>query len=206
MTIERGQPWGEPGTLPGDGIVVRSDGEARDIVTEARRHGRPIPPLGLLGGDLCQTMGGRGDHERLRHGGGIRVPIDLGIAVVDGQEHCFVAHLVARRSWWWGRIFAAMNAQWLGRWNVATAGHPNDGRLDIFDVSPRMTMPDRRKARRRLPTGLHVPHPDITVKRSPRPVTVTFDRPLRVWLDGERIGRATTVTVQVEPDALDCYV
>ena len=66
MTIEKGQPWGTTGPLADDGIVVASDAEARAVVTAARRDDRPIPELGLVGGDLCRTVGGRGDRDRLR--------------------------------------------------------------------------------------------------------------------------------------------
>jgi len=56
MTIEKGEAWGSPGTLPSDGLVVRSDAEARAIVEQARRAAEPVPTLGLLGGDLCRTV------------------------------------------------------------------------------------------------------------------------------------------------------
>ena len=52
--------------MPVDGVVVRSDGEARAVVEAARRAGEPVPALGLLGGDLCRTLGGKGDEARLR--------------------------------------------------------------------------------------------------------------------------------------------
>ncbi len=58
MPIAKGQPWGEPGAFPEDGVVVDSDAAARAVVEEARRERRPIPTLGLLGGDLCRTLGG----------------------------------------------------------------------------------------------------------------------------------------------------
>ena len=60
LTIAKGEAWGAPGGLPRHGVVVRSDAEARAIVTAARRADEPIPPLGLLGGDLCRTLGGTG--------------------------------------------------------------------------------------------------------------------------------------------------
>src|SRR5690606_11974114 len=64
----------------------------------------PISPLGLVGGDLCRTLGGRGDVDRVRSDAGMRLPTDLGAVLLDGVQHWFVAHLVARRSWWRGRI------------------------------------------------------------------------------------------------------
>ena len=102
MTIEKGQPWGTPGALPSDGIVVRTDAEARAIVERARRAGAPVPALGLLGGDLCRTVGGAGDEARLRSADAVQLPVDLGAALIDGRLHWFVAHLVVRRRWWRG--------------------------------------------------------------------------------------------------------
>lgn len=205
MTIRKGEEWGEAGALPEGAATVRDDAEARDLVTAARRAGEDPPPLGLLGGDLCRTLGGRGDEARLRSDAAMRLPVDLGSVLLDGVQHWFVAHLVARRSWWRGRIVAAMNAEFVGAWDVAPRAHPNDGVLDVVDVAPAMSLADRVKARGRLGTGAHLPHPAISVSRRSA-VQVTFDRPTPVWLDGVRVGEARNLSVRVEPDALVCVV
>lgn len=203
MTVERGATWGRPGSLPDDGVVVRSDAEARAVVERARRAGAPIPVLGLAGGDLCRTVGGTGDEGRLRSAEAVLLPVDLGAVLVDGRLHWFVAHLVARSSWWRGRIIAAMNAEFHGTWDVAPRSHPNDGRLDVLDV--RLGLTDRWKAWRRLPSGTHVPHPDIDVRRTGA-VQLDLRPPLSVWLDGVPVGPARTLSIRVEPDALTVVV
>ena len=205
MTIRKGEEWGEAGGLPAGGAIVRTDAEARDRVTAARRAGDDPPTLGLLGGDLCRTLGGRGDEARLRSEAAMRLPVDLGSVLVDGMQHWFVAHLVARRSWWSGRIVAVMNAEFVGAWDVAPRAHPNDGVLDVVDVAPAMSLTYRVKARGRLATGAHLPHPAITVSRRSA-VQLTFDRPTPVWLDGVRVGEARNLSVRLEPDALVCVV
>ncbi len=205
MTVGRGQPWGEPGPLPDGGVVVRSDAEAREVVTAARRVGEALPVLGLAGGDLSRTLGGRGDVARLRSAGAQRVPVDLGAVLVDGVQHWFVAHLVARRSWWRGRIVAAMNAEFLGPWDVAPRAHPGDGKLDVVDVAATMPLADRLRARHRLPTGAHLPHPAIAVSRRPA-VQFDLDAPTPVWLDGERVGDARRLSIRLEAGALQCVV
>jgi hypothetical protein len=203
VTIAKGEPWGEPGPLPPHGVVVRSDREARAIVTAARRANEPIPPLGLLGGDLCRTLGGTGDEDRLRSASAMRLPVDLGAVLVDGRLHWFVAHLIARRSWWRGRVVAVMNAQYLGAWDVAPRGHPDDGRLDVLDAD--LPLDERWQVRARLRSGTHVPHPRIDEKHVTA-VQVDLERPTPVFLDGEELGPATALAVRVEPDALVCVV
>lgn len=204
MVIRKGEPWGEPGApLPPDGVIVRSDAEARAVVTEARRAGRPVPALGLLGGDLCRTLGGTRSEARLRSPEATTLPVDLGAVLVDGRLHWFVAHLVARRRWWSGRVVAAMNAQYLGDWDVAPRGHPNDGRLEVLDGA--LPLGQRLEARKRLRTGTHVPHPAIEQHRVAAH-QVAFERPTPVYLDGLPLGMARNLSIRVEPDALRCVI
>jgi hypothetical protein len=203
VPIRKGEPWGDTGPLPSDAVIVRSDAEARAVVTEARRAGTPVPPLGLLGGDLCRTLGGAGDERRLRSGQATRVPVDLGAVLIDGRLHWFVAHLVARRSWWRGRAVVAMNAQYLGPWDVAPRGHPNDGRLDVLDGD--LPLGTRWQVRSRLVTGTHVPHPGIE-ERHVQALQVDLDRATPIRLDGDLVGEARSLSLRVEPDALRCIV
>lgn len=195
MTIEKGVAWGLPGSLPPDGVVVGSDAEAREIVERARRSRRPIPVLGLRGGDLCRTLGGPGELTST-------FDVDLGSVLVDGRLHWFVAHLVAR-SRWWGRAVVAMNAQWRGEWNLAPKGHPNDGALDFLDA--RLGPGDRLKVRTRLASGTFLPHPAIK-SRHVAAAQFEFSRARPVELDGTAAGRARTLSVRVEPDALKVVV
>jgi hypothetical protein len=195
MTIEKGQAWGEPGTLPADGVTVGSDHAARAIVEAARRANAPLPVLGLTGGDLCRTLGGPGPLAT-------SFTVDVGAVLVDGRLHWFVAHLVAR-SRWWGSTLAVMNAQWRGPWNLGPRAHPNDGVLDVFEAT--LGWADRFKVRARLGAGTHLPHPGI---RQRRVAAVQFDflRPTPVELDGERVARARTLSIRLEPDALKVVV
>lgn len=203
MAIRRGVDWGGTGPLPPDGVVVADDAEARAVVTEARRADREPPPLGLLGGDLCRTLGGRGDRARIEHGEATQVTVDLGAVLADGRLHWFVAHLASRRTWLAGPVVVAMNAQWLGRWNVAPRAHPGDGRLDTFEVD--MGLGDRLKARARLREGSHLPHPGIVERRT---AAAQFDlgRSQPLHLDGAAAGSARMLSVRVEPDALRVVV
>lgn len=203
MTVRKGEPWGGSGALPDDGIVVDSDLAARRVVTDSRRGNRPIPPLGLLAGDLARTCGASGRKDRLRGPDAQTLPVDLGEVLVDGALHFFVAHLVARRSWWRGPVVAAMNAQFLGDWDVAPRSHPGDGRLDLLQAD--LSIGDRLKARTRLRSGTHVPHPGISERRV-KAVQLDLAPRTSVWLDGERVGEARALSVRVVPDALTVVV
>ena len=200
MTVEKGVPWGAPGPLPATAVVVRSDAEARAALEQARKERRDLPPLGLLGGDLCRTLGGRGDEARLRGGDVHLAPADLGEVLLDGRVRYFVAHVVVRKGWWRGPLVAAMNAQFIGAWDVAPRAHPGDGLLDVVEVDASMGVGERWKAWRRLPAGAHLPHPKIAVRRVP---AVQLDvAGLGVWLDGERQPPAHALSIRLKPDAV----
>jgi len=198
VSVRRGEPWGEPGALPEGAVVVRSDAEARAALEEARRARRPVPALGLLAGDLCRTLGGRGALATV-------VRCDLGEALVDGKVRLFVAHAVVRgRSLWRGSVVAAMNAQFAGRWDVAPRAHPGDGSLDVVEVAAGLSLADRWKAWRRLAAGTHVPHPGIAVRRASALQLDVAGR--RVVLDGEVLAPARTLSLRLEPAALTVVV
>lgn len=199
MPIGKGDPYGEPGELPEGGVIVGSDAEAAAVLRAARRDHRPLPALGLLGGDLCRTLGGGGGGKELQ---GVRFTVDLGEALLDGRLHLFVAHLVARTRLW-TRAFVAMNAQYVGDWDLGPRAHPNDGLLDTYDahLPPNQLLP----VRARLHHGAHLPHPGIKERRTAA-LQVELERPLAVRLDGAGAGKAQVLSVRVQPDALTVVV
>jgi hypothetical protein len=198
VPIAKGSSYGEPAPVPDGLVVVRSDAEARKVLEDARRERRPYPPLGLLAGDLCRTLGGGAGPELA----GVRFPVDLGVVLADGRLHLFVASLVARTRLW-TRAFVAMNAQYLGPWDLGPRSHPGDGLLDTYDVrlKPGQLLP----VRARLPAGSHLPHPGIKERRVPA-LQVELDRALPLRLDGDLVGRARVLSLRVEPDALVVFV
>ena len=203
MTIRRGEAYGATGTLASTGAVARSDAEASALVAEARRRAEPPPMIGLLGGDLCRTLGGEGDESRLHGDEAVRFPVDLAIADIDGVERYFLAHLIVRGRWWRGRTVAPMNAQWLGDWDLGPRSHPNDGLLDVSDGA--LGLADRLAARSRVRTGTHLPHPAIATSRVAHFAT-ELGPGRRAWIDGVSIGPVRTLSVRVEPDAVTVVV
>ena len=204
MTIRKGVEWGSEQPRPAGLVELADDAAYGRLVDECRRTGRPIPPTTLRAGGLARTLGAPlPGAVPGRPGPTTQVlPIDLGRARLDGVDHWFAAHLVARRSWWYGPVVAVMNAEFLGDWDVAPRSHPNDGRLDVVEVDAALPIGQRWRARSRLPRGEHVPHPLITERRV-REQAWTFARPMRIWLDGVAHGRVRHLEVAVEPDAAE---
>lgn len=186
-----------------DGVLVRTDAEARAVIEEARRANRPLPELGLLGGDLCRTLGGRGDADAIRSPQAWRFAVDVGAVLLDGRLFWFSAHLAARRRGWAGEALVAMNAAWRGNWNLGPRAHPGDGLLDISHG--RLSVGDRLLARRRVGTGDHLPHPNIRHSRTGAFQTV-LEQPLVVELDGQPVQRVANLSIRVEPAALTVVV
>ncbi len=216
MTIRKGEEWGTLRVPSGPIAVVGSDADARSLIEVALADGAPIPTIGLIGGDLMRTLGGTGDRARFTgHQPIPHLPIDLVRVVADDdRETIFVAHLIARRSWWQGQVTAVMNAQFLtddrrrghrAAWDVAPRSHPNDGRCDVVTASADLSARQRWMARPRLLLGTHVPHPLITVRQhSLATLDLAAETPL--WVDGRRWGSARRLRLTVEPDAFTVCV
>ncbi len=201
MTIEKGQAWGVAVPSPADLRIVPTDRDARDFVVRQRERGTRLQPVGLGGGDMARTMGG----GQGRFPGTVtQATIDLLRVQAGDRTTWAVAHVVARRTWHRGEVLFAMNAEFLGAYDVAPRSHPNDGKVDIVHVAANMPWRVRRAAARRARTGTHLPHPQLTTRQVAHH-SVTFVRPLVLWVDGVRWGNAANLTITVEPDALTVY-
>lgn len=208
MTIRPGQPWGQPVARPSDLIVVPSDAELASALAHT-----PTSAVGVGGGDLARTLGVTSARAASLTAQDTvnEYPIDLLQVRLDDADTPIVAvaHVVARSprtrgGRLRGRIVAVMNAEFLGTWDLAPRGHPNDGRVEVVEVDPSMSIRDRLAARRRLPAGTHVPHPSIST-RSVRTASWRFEPPLDVEVDGRRVGRASSMSIDVAADAATVY-
>jgi hypothetical protein len=196
VTIRKGQEWGTAVSRPADLLVCAGDAElAGEVAAGSSR------PLAVAGGDLARTAGSAGERSTLQ-----RVPVDVLEVTADHESLHAVAHVVARARWWWpGPVVGVFNSEYLGTWDVAPRSHPNDGVADVLEVNRAMPLRARLQARRRLPTGTHLPHPMISSRRATQ-VSWRFERPLHLYVDGRRHGRVRELRVTVRPDAFHLYV
>ena len=202
MTIERGRPWGTTATVPADAVRVPSDADFSAL---------PAGTCAIVtGGDLWDAtgrpcVGAAGTACTL-------VPIDALECTItwdDGSTTTVVAVSRVEVGTWMRpghRYVCVTNAGMVDGANLAPRAHPNDGRLDVLEVSASMPWRQRAQARRRSRTGSHLPHPDISVAQS---ATVNVTRRVpheRLVLDGTvrptNRSRAAwvSVTVAVLPD------
>ncbi|MEO7369901.1 MAG: hypothetical protein ABI949_18340 [Ilumatobacteraceae bacterium] len=202
MTIRKGEAWGEPAVCPTGLRVVSNDRELRDWVIWHRTRDQPIRDLGVADGDLARTCGGATGERPAA----AKVTVDaMRVTLDDGEPTWGVAHVVARRSWLRGEVALAMNAQFLGPYDVAPRSHPNDGKIDVLLVDASMGWRERLQARQRARNGSHLPHRHLSM-RPASDVDLHFARPMVVWIDGVRCGSARHVEISAEPDAFTAYV
>ncbi len=195
MTIRRGEEWGTTVARPPDLLVASSDADLAQFVTAD-----PTRALGTTAGDLHRAVGSPTPRDPVQ-----RLPIDALVVTIDERTLIAVAHVLVMASWWRGRIVAVMNCDHMGEWDMAPRAHPNDGRFDIVEVDPRMSLRRRSQARSRLPQGTHVPHPHIAT-RTATSAEWTFDRPMPVRVDGVAIGRVSHLAVAISADHFAIHV
>ena len=199
MTIKRGEEWGVTGEIP-DGVRgVRTDHEAAELLGRGR-------PVRLCGGDMLRTLGGASSSGP--GASAVRVPIDLLRVEYDGHEMYALSHVVLREpkrrgGAFGGELVVVMNAQFMGRLDLAPRGHPNDGRVEVLTIAESMGVRQRLAAHRRARTGTHVPHPDISTRSVSGFEEAARGRVLIV--DGRRLGRVSSLAVTVEPDRGDVW-
>jgi len=212
--IRAGEPWGEPYTGAVDLEVRGGDADLAALLPDRRGalvRFRPDPPS-----DLARAVGASGSATPA----GVAVTIDA-IAVEPGGfsvNGVVVGTSPARlrattpsanvRVAVDGREVAAgpattvvvASGQFFDGLDVVPRGHPGDGRLEVQVYALRRG--ERAALRRRLPAGVHLPHPRV-VTASGRAVEVHVDRvrlPLRI--DGVARGDVADLTATVVPGAL----
>lgn len=195
MSLSPGDAWGALAPLPADTPVVSDDRALAQLLESTD----PPSLVALAGGDLCRTLGGRGDVADRLGGETTVAPIDVGSVTAGTTTRVFVAHVVVRNRWWSGPSAVVMNAEWLGAWRLGPRSHPGDGLLDI--TRGQLGLRERVLARRRSRSGDHLPHPALKQQRTAE-ATLDLDRSRSVWADGVSLGTHREVTVSLRPSAI----
>lgn len=201
MTIRPGEPWGTVGPVP-PGLMRVDDDLAIRLLVEQATGESPLPVLAPRRGDCWRAAGGHEQRDRVSAGDDVaQLPWDALHVVADDRSLWAVAHVIARGWAYTGEVVAVMNVDHRGAWDVAPRAHPNDGRLDVVHAEPRLPWRARVQARRRLPLGTHVPHPQIRVTQR-ESAEFTFTTPRRLYVDGRHEGSVRHLRVDVVADRL----
>lgn len=193
MTIRPGEAWGTPHQPVGPPRELHQDHEIlRALMND------PEAEVRAAGGDLARTLGSH--RPRSSTATWTRVAIDLIEVIADDVEMRGLAHVVIRRRGWRGPVIFVANAEYHGGVDIAPRAHPGDGRLDVLEVAPTMSLRARLQARSRARTGTHLPHPDLRMRQITEEHWV-FPSPMGIWVDGVRQGAARRIDVRVCPSA-----
>lgn len=203
MTVGPGTEWSVPGLLPPGAPTFVTDAALSAFVQARRMSGEPLPIVGLTGGTLFDTIGGLSVVGRLYTDLARQYPVDVVRADIDGSPRWFVGTLVAR-SRWWRDVVAVMNTPWFRGLRLGHRSHPGDALVDITEGLD-LRLDDLRRIVPRARHGAHLPHPKLRETRIAA-ATWEFDRPRRLRIDGQSVGRVRRLAVQVEPDALTVVV
>lgn len=201
MGIRRGEAWEEPLATGTEVVVVDGDAAAAAVIERSLGSAADPPTIHITAGDVSRSLGGAlavedpGDRLRCRMDAVLVQRVDG----AGGPDAVAVGHVVARRPWWIGRFTVVMNTTHLGEMNLGPRAHPGDGRLDVTEG--RLRPVERWQARRRAPSGSHVPHPALDTRRV-RSEEVRVPRGASVYVDGRRVGRGpATWSFEVLPGA-----
>ena len=204
MVIKHGQDWGQESVAPSDLVYAPTDGALAACIGEGHQN------VVVTGGDMWRTIGAEG---RVVVSGETAICLPIDVMKVDIQlddesllSKIAAAHVVFRRSnfrggWLRGPLTVVANAQFLGDWDIAPRGHPNDGRVELTQVDSTMGVRQRLTARTRLSTGSHLPHPSIETKSVKNYVWESADQaPTILWIDHQCIGQVKRLSIEVCAD------
>jgi hypothetical protein len=190
--IEKGKEWGEPGIVPSAIISILTDKQLAQSATS--------DVFALRGGDLFRSVG----QPRELHSGDpcVVVPIDAmecELTVSNEAVIVVAASSIIIGQWWRHSWIALTNAGWTDSLNIAPRSHPNDGRCEMLEFAREMPLRQRIIARKKMRTGTHVPHPQITA-RTVREASFDISRSSKVKIDGVKFSGVTHVSMRVIPD------
>jgi YegS C-terminal NAD kinase beta sandwich-like domain len=224
--LRHGEPWGHTATSPPD---IEVEGDDTDLVATAVSRPaalvrfRPTPRS-----DLARALGLGSDGSGATEVAIDALAIDPDDSAVDPVRALDAVNAVvlgpppdrlrwtARaaditvrvdgRAWFSGSATTVVvaNGQFLRGADLVPRGHPGDGwaEVQVYALGRRA----RRGMRRRLPSGTHLPHPDVRAGRARRVEIEVRGRRLPVEVDGRTQGRTARLVVTLVPAAIRLLV
>jgi len=155
--------------------------------------------IALQGGDLYESLGGRGVANGESEKDTVALKLDLGRLNIGQSSYLFASYCkVSKPIKPWCTLWA-VNSPIIGHRRISPKSHPADGLLDIVEFS----LPFREflTAYKRSSSGDHIPHPQIkTSKKSS--YTVNSRNKRRVVIDGKKVAYVKQLSISVIPHAI----
>ena len=155
--------------------------------------------IGLQGGDLYESLGGRGVGQQDREKRTVGLKLDLGQLVVGQERHLFASYCKVSnplRPWY---TIWVINSPIIGHRRISPKSHPADGLLDIIEFS--LTFRESLKAYKRSMSGDHLPHPHIKTSKK-RTHTINPRGKRKVVIDGRKVAYSKELSISVIPHAI----
>lgn len=106
-------------------------------------------------------------------------------------------------NYWHGEFHVITSTGRTGGREVCPRAHPGDGVLDHLRVDAAMSLRQRLKARRKMRSGTHLPHPSLGVSRLS---SITLKGPMLLTLDGVARGKYAQIECSVDPASAQVVV
>lgn len=204
MTIRKGTNWGQQIARPVDLVTCQDDIAASILITSNLLNLQKLPQIAIRNSNLARALGIDGATDtstKIFSTLFDLIRVDC-LTVKSTSVTVFgLGYALLRNSWWHGEIVAVLNESFIGNWDCAPRAHPNDGKLDVVIVSSGMKLFQRLLASRRVRSGTHIPHPDITTSQQTY-FEAAFGTPKMLVVDGRQISAVKACKFTVIPDAV----
>jgi YegS C-terminal NAD kinase beta sandwich-like domain len=206
MPITPGSAWGVRCDAPTDSLLLRTDREVGVFLRDHNAKEIQSQPISYESGDLIKVLG---LDSALRGQQCLKVIVDA-IAVEYEDTHgkkqhdvCFGSLHIGKRYLQGALSIVSNSGCWRGR-EVAPRAHPNDGKLDIVEISAAMRWSQRRLAWKKTAAGAHLPHP--LIQYSQGDFFQWKGASKRLVIDGEFVAHVQKVSCRVQSDCLALFV
>ena len=206
MPIQPGLPWGVVAAEPAPALYLVSDRSVGRFLRDNTAKIVHSQNLCYQAGDLETVLGLTDTRDRSQRLKVIVDAISVEYTDLQGKRHhdvCFGSLHIGNRLFRGALSIVSNSGLWRGR-EVAPRAHPNDGKLDIVEISPAMRWNQRMMAWRRTRIGTHLPHP--LIQYSQGEFFSWSGTSQRLIIDGEFVSRVQQVSCRIQSDCVAVFV
>ena len=206
MPFSPGSAGGFPSSVPKDLLQFRSDREIGIFLRDHDAKQIHATNIAYQKGDFIKVLGLEGVRNVDQCLRVILDAVSVEYVDVEGYSHqdvCIGSFHIGNRFLRGAISIVSNSGYWRGR-EVAPRSHPNDGKLDIVELSAAMKWAQRRMAWKKALTGSHLPHP--LIQYSQGEFFQWSGKNRRLVIDGKFVSQVQKVSCRVQSDCLELFV